>query len=531
MRAVRLLPLVLTSAVWAGASACGGDGGSAVDAGNVIADAGADATPPGPYDSPEDFDRARCVTPPALDGVDLTGVWHMDMSLPGYGKLAGVFRLFDDEQPYRARLFGAPQNWVRATVTDVFMRRAWTSAEGYARVHALDLCRINDDGSLSGQFVTCRDGDCTEGPIDAYRVDDVTEPTSVNMTLIAEYAGGATPWPTDSAITANVRVKDNRAYLVRFGDGLRIVDVSTPAAPADLGHSPVAVAGSEIYNDVKLVEDQSGTTFALVASDVRGAVAIDVSNPANPVEVSTFPQPPLGENRVKVHTIFVEGTRAYLANTGDGGIEIWDVADPRSPQKLGQYIAPGAALAGAFVHDLFVENNIAYLNYWRLGMVILDASDPASPVVLGTFDSYDRRKSHSNWVTTAGGRKISVHGDEDFDAHVRIVDVDPNSVAFVNEIGSFQTRKQVSVHNIMAVGELAFVTYYQDGFRVLDLSDPTQPTEIAHYRTWPGSSGLAPGYGDNFFEGAIGVEYDAVSGLIYVADTHRGLFILHLDAP
>jgi hypothetical protein len=67
------------------------------------------------------------------------------------------------------------------------------------------------------------------------------------------------------------------------------------------------------------------------------------------------------------------------------------------------------------------------------------------------------------------------------------------------------------------------VTYYQDGLRVLDLQDPGNPRVVAHYHTWPGAG---PGYGQNFFEGAIGIDFDPVTGLIYVVDTHRGLFVL-----
>jgi len=507
---------------------CGDDGGVA---GN--ADASVDAfTPSGPYSSVDDFSGAGCTAPPNLDAVELVGVWHLDMALPGFGEFATAMRVAEGQGAlaYDVRLFGNVLDQVSVTPTSILMRREWVGNQGN-RVYALLLCRVNSDDSVSGFFATCRDEDCSEGAVDAYPVTETGEPVVSNMTLVAHYDGGsATPWPTEE-ITANVRVKDDIAYVVRFGDGMRIVDVSTPSSPQELGHAPVMVEDAEIYNDVKIVEGIDGKTYALVASNVRGAVSIDVSDPANPVEVTTFPFLPLGENRVNVHTIFIEGTTAYLANNDSGGIEIFAVADPRAPVKLGSYIHPSVSLGAGFVHDLYVENQIAYLNYWGIGMVLLDATNPSSPSVVGTFDSYERRTSHSNWVTSAGGRKISVHGDEDFDAHVRIVDVDPNSVAFLDEIGSFQTRRHVSVHNIMAVGDLAFVTYYQDGFRVLDLSDPTQPVEIAHYLTWPGPGGIGPDYGSNFYEGAIGVEYDEVSGLIYVVDTHRGLFILRLNQP
>jgi hypothetical protein len=78
----------------------------------------------------------------------------------------------------------------------------------------------------------------------------------------------------------------------------------------------------------------------------------------------------------------------------------------------------------------------------------------------------------------------------------------------------------------MALGEEALVTYYQDGLRVLDLSDPTAPVETAHFQTWPGPE---PGYGRMFYEGALGVDYDSDRDLVLLADTHRGLLVLSLD--
>jgi len=65
-----------------------------------------------------------------------------------------------------------------------------------------------------------------------------------------------------------------------------------------------------------------------------------------------------------------------------------------------------------------------------------------------------------------------------------------------------------------------------DGVRVLDLSDPSRPVEIAHFDTIPGPG---PAYGYSFFEGAVGIDLDPGSGRIYVADSHRGLLVLQLD--
>ncbi len=513
------------------ASAACGDSPGSVDPGSDAGiSIGPDAADAGLYGSPADFDRTGCDASVALDQVDVAGIWHLDINLPDFGSWASVLRI-DESLPigfYTALLFGAEATEVRIDATDLFVRRAWWSeSNGYNRVRAITGCAVRPDGSVYGKYATCRDAECFLGEFVAYKVDPIDEPVATGMTLVAEWSGPPTdPWPTD-AITANVRYHKGFAYVARYGDGLRIVDVTNPAAPVERGHLPTLGSDFDIHNDVKMIEG-NGKVYAVMASSVQGAVVVDVSDPDNPTRVATFPRP-ASPRGVEVHTVFIEGTRAYITNISTSGVDIYDLTDPENPVKLGEWVHPDVETRGGYPHDLFVEAGRVYINYWGLGMVIIDTQGlPAAPSLVGVFDSYaTRRTSHSNWVTTAGGRKISVHGDEDFASHVRIVDVDDEtSVAFLNEIGSYETRPSVSVHNIMAVGELALVTHYQDGLRVLDLSNPTKPKEIAHYATWPGA---APGYGRNFYEGAIGVDYDPETGRIFLADTHRGLFILTLD--
>ncbi len=225
----------------------------------------------------------------------------------------------------------------------------------------------------------------------------------------------------------------------------------------------------------------------------------------------------------RIHTVFVDGGRAYLANS-DLGLEIWDLTDPVAPVVLGMFVHPYGS-GFTYLHDLFVAGDRAYLNFWDQGMAIVDVSDPEQPVLVGEFDDYGEHTSHSSWVTEVGARKIAVHGDEQFGAHVNIVDVTEGSDAFATSIGQWQTRPEVSVHNVMAAGSRALIAHYQDGVRVLDLSDPTAPVEVAHYQTWPGYDRA---YGYSFFEGVLGVDWDLARGRVYVADSHRGLLVLAL---
>jgi hypothetical protein len=100
-----------------------------------------------------------------------------------------------------------------------------------------------------------------------------------------------------------------------------------------------------------------------------------------------------------------------------------------------------------------------------------------------------------------------------------VLDGDPQSATFLHDIGRFQTRKEVGIHNIEVHGTRAYIAYYQDGVRIVDLADPTNPVEVAHYNTWNPETA----YG-SAFDGAVGVRKSG--DYVFVADLARGLVIL-----
>lgn len=490
--------------------------------------------PPGPPDG------LACDQGDAFAGLDFVGMWHFKLVFPDWPSASfTTLRVSSGPAGSTALAGGREPTALVLDQSGMFIEVVTdTTADGGSVVtRTYRICSLEADSAVAGTYQFCRDDECVTAALSGRKLLPLDEPVADGVTLIGEYNGEGGQW-RDASLTLNVRVRGDVAYVARRFDGLRIVDISDLARPVELGHAPVSVEGSELYNDLKIATGPDGAIYALMASNVRGVVVIDVTRPEQPVEVASFPgAEDAPDGRPSVHTLFVDGTtgggggggggRAYVSFNDSESLHIYDIADPGAPVLLGEYRNPrmDTDFAGT-LHDLYVASGVAYLNYWGLGMTIVDVADPAAPVLLGEFRDYGELASHSNWVTQVGGRTVSVHGDEGYNAHVRIVDVDPASAEFATMLGSYQTRPEVSAHNILAHGERAYVTYYQDGLRILDLSDPYNPRKVAHYHTWPG---LAPGYGEGFFEGAIGVDHDPTTGLIYLADTHRGLLILIED--
>ena len=83
-------------------------------------------------------------------------------------------------------------------------------------------------------------------------------------------------------------------------------------------------------------------------------------------------------------------------------------------------------------------------------------------------------------------------------AFMRIIDAQPGSPTFGQELSRYRTRREVGIHNMEIVGTRAYVAYYQDGVRIIELADPANPVEVAHYNTF--DDAIATGAA---FEGAV----------------------------
>lgn len=306
----------------------------------------------------------------------------------------------------------------------------------------------------------------------------------------------------------NVVVEGDHAY-VAGAFGLEVIDVSDPARPVHVGH----VEGD--FNDVRVVRG-GGTTVAY-AAPIRGerTTVIDVSTPTAPVAVGQLPY----SHSVQVATRG-ESTFLYLADYTEF-VPVYDVTAPRAPVRVGAARVPGEV---AGIHDLTVDGDRIYANNTTAGLVAFDVGAGLDAVVpLGQVPT---TYSHASWVGTAGGRTVVLHGDEGMTpeggAFLRVLDGDPGSPTYLDELSRFATRPEVGIHNILMVGDKAYIAYYQDGVRIVDLSTPTAPREVAHHDTWDFEN--APG---TSFEGAVGIR--VVGDLVYVADSQRGLLIFRED--
>ncbi len=237
------------------------------------------------------------------------------------------------------------------------------------------------------------------------------------------------------------------AYLAAGATGLRIVDVSDPAAPAPVS----TLAFPSPARDVRVQGD-----YAYLTSYGGEVYIADISNPGFPGLLGslTVPGDPRG--------LDVSGNYAYVAS-GSGGLHILDVSNPAAPSPVASYV-----LSGYPVYDVAVSGNYAYLAGFYRGLQILDVSDPTNPVPVGSFTG-----SSFNAVTVLDDRAYLAGGQ----SGLLVMDVsDPAHPVPVQRFDTPDYVKDLAV----AAGDpiLVYLADNESGLQVINAGG-TPPTATA----------------------------------------------------
>ena len=286
------------------------------------------------------------------------------------------------------------------------------------------------------------------------------------------------------------------------------VDITNPASPVEVAYLPGPTSS---WREIKTYG-----TFAYIVSEGTGTGAgMQVVNlaalPAAVSLVRTYTA-----TFVTAHTLWIDEDGFLYANgtrTAGGaaaGMRILSLADPSNPVSVGVYTL-------RYVHDIYVRNRIGYAAEINNGLVtILDLANRSAPVVVASVPS-PKGATHNTWLTD-DGRYLAVT-DETSGGFLTIYDVGTLSapVKVAEFLGPNVLHPSALIHNVRILGHLAIASWYTEGFRIIDIADPTLPVEVGFLDTYPGPSGGSAGDWD--------VSPFLPSGNVLASDIDGGLFV------
>ncbi|MCG8649995.1 MAG: hypothetical protein MI861_09180, partial [Pirellulales bacterium] len=295
--------------------------------------------------------------------------------------------------------------------------------------------------------------------------------------------------------------------------GSRDLQFDNFADRVDVSVAGQFAVGGISANDIVLFTPAPATTIAYVADD-SGLLVLDVSNPANIVQLGAFP---LADGAFQIDTVdvaFFDGVVFVAA--GDQGLQILDVSDPSNIQRLGAFSVAGRralslARDGSIVYlgetdaagtngglriletnqpsniqeldnvqgnlptalDIANNGNLVLVAGSTGGLQVVDVTDPTNAVIAGTF-------------TAATATSVALDNDIAYigtPTGLRIID--PLSFPNFVELGSFATSDPINAVDVRDATDpgrqSAIVVSILDqsgAYRVLRADDPANIEEL-----------------------------------------------------
>ena len=272
-----------------------------------------------------------------------------------------------------------------------------------------------------------------------------------------------------------------------------------------------------------------GNVAVLGSYECRGAFIFDITNPDAPVLANWYnPQ----SNQRFLEAVILNRRGYFGSGTGGGGVHIVDLTDPYNPVFLGSVTSANGG--HDFIHEMvvFEQNGATYLveNYNLLSssqkiIKIIDVTNPSNPVLKYNLNPTDatwvhamhirgnkmylsgwnskveiynignlatqapsllgaingNSTNHSTWTSEDGNYLYSCR--ETSDGDLRVYDVhDPAQPLLVRSIKAGDLGlNAISPHNPVVMGNYLYVSWYQAGVQVFDISTPSNPVRVGQY--------------------------------------------------
>lgn len=288
----------------------------------------------------------------------------------------------------------------------------------------------------------------------------------INVELLSHY----NPYPSAgySDIWGYTDPSGNEYALLGVRSGTSIIDITDPTTPNEVAFIPGPFS---VWRELKahdhyayVITEQTGTGQGLQIIDLS-----DLPNSASLVNtVDTYFE--------RAHDITIENGYAYIVGTeGGGGMHILDLSDPVNPVETAYYMGSN------YIHDVMVWNDTVVASAENK-YDLIDVTDKFNPFRISSSGSATPPGiyAHSGWMTE--DKRYFVATEEFNVVDITVWDLQDRST-WELVVPTWEMPSNSTVHNLYIIGDYAHISYYSEGYVVLDISDPLHPMLAGQYDT------------------------------------------------
>lgn len=407
-------------------------------------------------------------------------------------------------------------------------------------------------------------------------------PETLDTVLVGHFDPGG-------GFAAGLAVHAGVAYLGTWGrpeacpaTGVRIIDVADPADPQLLGSLAdgdefpgtdtdsvwVGSIQSESFTGevavvaVGLCDNRERARFG---DEFRGLALYDVTDPAKPQLLGSYHSGARTQGVHEVDVVVRDDGRVLAAATvvqsfphtegRQGDLRLVDITDPRDPLELSDWdwrreAAPEelAPLLDEVGDEELHAHSVAFADAgkqlwvanWDAGSILLDVADPTQPSQMSRIEQFGSEEGNVHSVVSYAEKGVLLVASEDLHpeetsghragwGHLVVLDSDGDPLGAVTipeqdedvALDGYHTAHAAELHD-----GLLYTSWYSDGVRIVDLSEPAAPVEIGYFvppaAVDPQGYWVAPDGTTSF---PMVWDVRVVGGLLFVSDMNSGLWI------
>ncbi len=365
-------------------------------------------------------------------------------------------------------------------------------------------------------------------PANPQTVARLQNPTGTSAEDVVVYTAEFGSLAGRDIAAVGIQVCGGSRYDTTFARGLMLWDVTDPSTPALLGSLNTGCCTRGLHEFEVEHRPDLGRTFAYAS-----------------VPTSEYPDAESPSGRRDV--------------LGRGDFRLIDITDPTHPVEVSNWgvihdgVSPAAGQGcdpdGIYGHSAepSADGKLAFLSWWDSGFIAVDVTDPAHPIFRGRTVYPANADGDGHSASYDDARKVLFTADEDFCkasgagiekgfGYLRAYDY--SDLSTPHQIGAYHTPNSLGtddqgagdyvIHNPLLVGTDVYASWYTDGIRVIDASDPTAMHEVAYFVPPAGQNPVKPAQRSVLTNTTQvwGVAVDDATGLIYASDMNTGLWML-----
>ena len=334
--------------------------------------------------------------------------------------------------------------------------------------------------------------------------------------------------------------------LIGLRNGTAVVSLADPANPVEVGVIPGTRTS---WRDIKVYQWFDSDTlrwkahaYVVSEEDADQVHIIDLSQLPNSIsKVATDRAVTSAHNVYISHVDYttntaMDGLSPALHIVGQdnqgGAFKTYGLTDPK---KLNTLFSHSGATRANYTHDaasMVVGDSRAQsscqtalctvlMDFNENSMSLWNISNHSQSTQLADVTYDNVHYVHSGWWSE-DKRYVFVHDELDeqragLNTTLRVFNLDNLKAPSLVKVWTGPTK--AIDHNGYVRGNRYYMSNYQRGVTILDISDPTDPQHVGYFDTFPASDG-------NAFNGVWGVYPYLPSGLLLASDITSGLYVL-----